>query len=561
MLQNMKLASRFMLAMIPLLLLMVVGTVLLPEMFISIAERNLIAKSKELTAQQADIGTFISNHVTGSRPDDPTFTIKYTSEKFRNAKDAPDDWEKVVLQKLQSNPALQEWEEVVEERGLRVMRFVKPLYIDANCLPCHGEPAGTPDPLGHMKEGYKAGDFRGAISVKANLEGLSRNQQLLITLLVATVVTILVVVVVYLFFRKYVVKPIDDITHVVNAMADGDLRARAQVHHNDEIGVLTTLFNNMVQAQADIVSTVRKASLAVAESAQQMEDSSNQVAYVANEVALNIQSVAEDAGTGNMSLNDATALLDQLTELMRATQRQAGASADESQRTLLVAREGKATVSETVERMNRIKARTRETEELISTLNEYSAQIGSITDTITGLAAQTDLLALNAAIEAARAGEAGRGFAVVANEVRNLAEQSNREAEEVAALVEKIAQSTDAAVAATQQSRVEVEQGQEVVLRAGQVFDRVTDAVDTLAGAMEQIVHKADQEMESLDRFVQLMRSIAVIMENTAANAEEVAASTEETAASIDTIVASAKESRELSEQMRHAVEKFKVDL
>jgi hypothetical protein len=40
-----------------------------------------------------------------------------------------------------------------------------PLYIEKSCLPCHGEPAGEKDIAGRIKEGYKEGDLRGAISV------------------------------------------------------------------------------------------------------------------------------------------------------------------------------------------------------------------------------------------------------------------------------------------------------------------------------------------------------------------------------------------------------------
>lgn len=353
--------------------------------------------------------------------------------------------------------------------------------------------------------------------------------------------------------------PIVEIEKLMSQVGAGDLTVRGKVLGKDEIGELNLSFNDMIVRQARVVGTVESASQELAAASEEMAASSEQVTTSAEEIANTIQNVANEAKRGDETMVEASQALLEMSSLVQIAKSRAESAVANSQITTDAAEEGRQTVKETVIRMDNIKEKTVETEKIIATLNQYSEQIGLITDTITSLAKQTNLLALNAAIEAARAGEAGRGFAVVAEEVRKLAEQSNQGATEVAALVKKVSDSTAAAVLSMQQSRSEVEEGVTIVNQAGQALDNILGAVGSTVRDIDNIVEVTDEEVAKSEKIVGLINTLASVIETTDKHAQQVAAAAQEISAGMENIASSAEETSAMATDLKNTVESFKV--
>ena len=237
------------------------------------------------------------------------------------------------------------------------------------------------------------------------------------------------------------------------AKGGGDLSTRLEENTRDEMGKLAAQFNKFIgNIQHIIQSVARDAEILAASSsdylelssemsdgAEQMSEVSDSVSASTEEVSMSINTMASAAEEMSVNIQGISSSAEQMSQNMDAV-----TSAIEDMSSAINdiaknAQEGTSISGAALQMANSASA-------AMSTLGGAAKEIGDVTRVITRIAEQTNLLALNATIEAASAGDAGKGFAVVANEIKELANQSAKAAENIALRIQGVQKNTDMAV-------------------------------------------------------------------------------------------------------------------
>lgn len=435
--------------------------------------------------------------------------------------------------------------------------------------------------------------------------------------LVLAALGIVLGLVVGITLSRAISRPVVAMSQAVSRLAEGDLTVDyVHVRNQDEVGEMAAAFNTMVAELRDIIGRVRQSSVQLAESSRQMAEVSEQAAGATVQIASAIEHVAEganeQAGNADETVQAVAQLRQAIEHVATGAQQQSeyvyrtsqaftaaaraiegvAAAAQEvsaaAEQALSSAQSGGESVQKTLDAMHRISETTAGVATSIETLGKHSLQIGEIARLISDIADQTNLLALNAAIEAARAGEHGKGFAVVADEVRILAERSQRATQDIAAIIVDIQSGVAAAVDAMESSRKEVQAGSHLAVDAGRALQEILSAMEQTtvkAGAIreasERVTADSAQAVETMenvaaiteennasteqmaaasDQVSRAIQEVAAVAQETAASSEEVSAASEEITASAEEISGSAASLRRMAEELQALVGRFRLD-
>ena len=373
------------------------------------------------------------------------------------------------------------------ENGHHIIRMIKPMIAEKRCLTCHY----------NAKVGYVLGAMDLVVSLDKNDAQIKQtNITLIISLIVAG---ILFAIAALIFFVREIFTPLDTLRQKIASLVSGDkdLTKRLEHKNGNEFGETANEVNNFIGMIQTTINDVKTLGYQNKEIANEIEAAS----HVIHEGTTQEQALVEKT---SQKSEDIQKILDDSIEAAAETQEKILAAEEE----LSNAKESLDTLSSEVTSFVETEA---ELLDELSSLKTDADQVKNVLDIIREIAEQTNLLALNAAIEAARAGEHGRGFAVVADEVRKLAERTQKGLGEIDISVSTIVQSINDVSDKMAKNTKNIEALADVSADVEAKINITTDAMDNSTRVANRSKEDSLKMSENLKEIIQYITDIEAL--------------------------------------------------
>ena len=334
--------------------------------------------------------------------------------------------------------------------------------------------------------------------------------------LVSTLLVLLFGILAAVIITRQITRPLRETLEVVERIAGGDLSHNLRVTRRDDLGVLQQGIARMGTTLRELIGGIRDGVTQIASAAEELSAVTEQTSAGVNSQKIETDQVAT-------AMHEMTATVQEVARNAEDAS-QAAAAADAE------AREGDQVVNQAIDQIERLAVEVGRSTEAMAVLQQESDKIGSVMDVIKAVAEQTNLLALNAAIEAARAGEAGRGFAVVADEVRGLAQRTQKSTEEIQTLVAALQSGTQHVASVMNSSRSLTDSSVTRTPQAGTSLQGITRTVSNIQSMNQQIAAAAEQQSAVAEEISRSIINVRDVSEQTAAASDETAKSSIELA-------------------------------
>ena len=371
--------------------------------------------------------------------------------------------------------------------GHHTIRLIKPMIAEKRCLQCHY----------NVDVGYTLGAMDLLVSLDKNDAMISKTNTILVISLI--VLALLFTVLAYIFFTREIFNPLTALKDKIAALVSGDkdLTKRLEHKRGNEFGDTAVEVNNFIEMIQSTVNAVKSLGEQNKDIASEIESAS----HVIREGTQQEQKLVEKTSQKSDDIQD---ILNETMQTAATTQE----TITQADKALCVAQNALTTLHSEVESF--VTSENELVNEL-SSLKSNADQVKEVLSIIKDIAEQTNLLALNAAIEAARAGEHGRGFAVVADEVRKLAERTQKSLSEIDISVSTIVQSINDVSEKMTQNAQNVEALSDIATNVDNEISTTSEAMQASTKASYKAKEDSEEMSKSLGEIISYINSIEAL--------------------------------------------------
>ncbi len=403
-------------------------------------------------------------------------------------------------------------------------------------------------------------DLQAAVFVRTSNHVIMAPIYQMIAIIIGLILaSILIIAILGALFSRRLTAPIHQLVELTKRVSNGDLTHKLTLPRSDELGTLTTAFNQMIDHLRTLVSRSQEASKETVEVSQFLHAQALEISHASEEVVASMNAMATGAEQqAHLSHETETAITDFLKRSEQIDQKNNDvlSQAQETQSILL---HNQDRLDALIQGFQKLATSTRASKETVEALRDTAHQISSIIKETNGFAEQTNLLALNAAIEAARAGEAGKGFSVVAQEIRKLSVASQTSATGIQKIIQSVLSSIDHACAQMEGTIELGTEGQSHANLAAAALPVIHQSMHQVIETVQELERDFNHQKTVLQEIHQNAKEASYVATNTSSGIEEVAASSEQTNDTMQTIVERVDQLKASAQSMQKTVQEFQI--